>query len=518
MRSAGTVRAIRGLKMTSAISDFPGLTGRQEPHHVSAFPADYADGVRANTLAKRLGSNPFPWQQECSKQIFGRKPDGTWAHPDAVIICPRQNGKSEVLITRILFGILKLHETVIFTAQRWTTAEDIYLRTLTLIKRSPSFRKLVTKTTCSQGRGVIKLATGGQVVFTTRSADAGRGLTKIDLVIYDEAYSLTDGEMSALSPAQLAASDPQTIYTSSAVNQDIHKDGLILSSMRDRGLEGESDMYFAEFTAPEGMDRDSEEAWRYANPSYGVIQTAVKIRKLMRAFSTAAGRKSFDVEMLGRGDWPAVDEVEEIDPIFNLDRWNDLAVTELPKVGDSAISIEMTPDRSQAFVGGAARVGGKIHLELGYVGKPGAQVLNTAIGLVGRWDPVALVIETYSPANSMQPELKTRGIDAEQANAQKLAQAFGGLEDAIEAGTISHSGDPLLLEAIETAHKRVFQGGGWAADRMKSDLAAAIIAIALAHWALRTFDVHKPKPVSPVHVPAGSVSRNETAGLLSVGF
>lgn len=498
--------------------EFPGLTGRQTPHHLSAFAGDYTDGDRANELVRRLKTNPFPWQRECSRQLLARNPDGTWTHPDACIICPRQNGKSEVLITRILFGILKLHETIIFTAQRWTTAEDIYKRAFALIQRSPSFRKLVKKTTCSQGRGVIILATGGQVVFTTRSPDAGRGLTKIDLVIYDEAYSLTDGEMSALSPIQLAASDPQTIYTSSAVNQDIHKDGLILSSIRDRGLEGEADLYFAEFMAPEELDRESEEAAMYANPSYGVIQTWTKIKKVMRGFSTAAGRKSYDVEILGRGDWPAVDEVEELDPIFDLDRWRDLAVDELPKVGHSALVIEMTPDRSQAFIAGAVRTGSKIHLELGLVGKPGPHLLNAAIGLVGRWDPVALVIETYSPANSMQPELTTRGVETETANAQKLAQAFGGLEDAIEAGTVTHSGDPLIIEAIETAHKRIFQGGGWAADRMKSDLAAAIIAIALAHWALRTFDVYKPKRAGPVHVPTGAAVANETAGLLSAGF
>lgn len=498
--------------------EFPGLTGRQTPQHLSVFDGDHTDGDRAIELARRLRSRPFPWQRDCIRDVMSRRPDGTWTHPDAVIVCPRQNGKSEVLIVRILFGILKLDETVIFTAQRWTTAEDIYLRTLTLIERSASFRRLVSKKTCSQGRGVIKLSTGGQVVFTTRSADAGRGLTKIDLVIYDEAYSLTDGEMSALSPAQLAAADPQTIYTSSAVNQDIHKDGLVLASIRERGRDGESDLYFAEFCAPPGMDRDSEEAWAAANPSYGVIQNATKVRKLMRGFSTAAGRKSFDVEILGWGDWPSTDEVDELDPIFDLDAWKAQQVTELPKTGHSAIVIEMTPDRSHAYIAGAVRTGGKIHLELGLVAKPGPRVLNAAIGLIGRWDPVALVIESYSPAASMLPELRTRGIEPESANAQKLAQAFGGLEDAIEAGTVTHSGDPLIIEAIETAHKRVFQGGGWAADRMKSDLAAVIIAIALAHWALRTFDVKKRASASPVHVPSGSTARNETSGLLSAGF
>ncbi|NKV12593.1 hypothetical protein GS909_19890 [Rhodococcus hoagii] len=88
------------------------------------------------------------------------------------------------------------------------------------------------------------------------------------------------------------------------MNQDEHSNGLVLSKIRDRGLAGDAELYYAEYMAPDGMDRENEETWRYANPSYGVIQTAKKIRKLMRGFATQAGRKSFDVEILGRGDWP----------------------------------------------------------------------------------------------------------------------------------------------------------------------------------------------------------------------
>ena len=57
----------------------------------------------------------------------------------------------------------------------------------------------------------IDLANGARVVFTTRSANAGRGLERTDLIIYDEAYDLTEADMAALSPTAPTLPMEQTI-------------------------------------------------------------------------------------------------------------------------------------------------------------------------------------------------------------------------------------------------------------------------------------------------------------------
>lgn len=476
-----------------ASDEWPTLTGRQVPHFLLEQDGDHTLGEKALTLAARAGTNSMPWQRAAQLAILAKRPGGLWTHPDCVIICPRQNGKSLILTVRILYGIFVLGENIAYTAQRWQTAEDIYKRTWAMIERRPSLLRRVVRHTCSQGRGTIELEGGAQVVFTTRSADAGRGLTKIDLVIYDEAYSLTDGEMSALSPAQLAADDPQTIYASSAVNQDQHPDGHVLAALRQRGLDGEDDMYFAEFMAPEEMDREDEETWRYANPSYGVIQNATKVRKLMRGFATAAGRKSFDVEILGRGDWPAELVDHEIVPVIDLGVWADLEVANPHlDMDDFAIAFDMPEDRSVLTISAATRRrDGDVHFEVIFHGSSRDAVEK--LKKVCENKPRSVCVSRSSPALSIVPDLEDADVEVTLVNEQQLAQACGALVDELEVDLVSHTGDPLFDESLRSAQKRsTGAGGAWTWDRKGGAVITPIVAATLARFGLWAEVVEAP--------------------------
>ncbi|NKV12594.1 hypothetical protein GS909_19895 [Rhodococcus hoagii] len=86
------------------------------------FEGDTTLGEKASECHDtRIGSKPMPWQRDTLHALLTRSGDGTWTHPD-VHHLPRQNGKSLILTLRILYGLFKLGETIIFTAQRWTTA------------------------------------------------------------------------------------------------------------------------------------------------------------------------------------------------------------------------------------------------------------------------------------------------------------------------------------------------------------------------------------------------------------
>lgn len=484
---------------TSLDSDWPTLTGRQTPHALSVFEGDTTLGEKASELSRRIGSKPMPWQRDTLHALLTRSGDGTWTHPDACIICPRQNGKSLILTLRILYGLFKLGETIIFTAQRWTTAEDIYLRTWALIEPRKSLRERVLKHTCSQGRGVIEMKNGNKVVFTTRSADAGRGLTKLDLVIYDEAYNLTDSEMSALGPAQLAADDPQTIYTSSAVNQDEHSNGLVLSKIRDRGLAGDAELYYAEYMAPDGMDRENEETWRYANPSYGVIQTAKKIRKLMRGFATQAGRKSFDVEILGRGDWPKeVDAASMTWQIVKEGQWHGLV--DYPElVGTRAIGIARVG--AQWVVAAAQRTDDdRIHVEVGYLRiAANPDIVDLIVRLDDVLEPCAIATDARSPAAVIEPLLKKAGIELIKSSTSQAALMGSGFVDDADDGLISHTGQRALDVALEAAGKRLLPRGDWVVDAAGDPAVAPLLAVVVARWALVTFE---SRATGPAAMPA----------------
>lgn len=485
---------------TSPDSEWPTLTGRQEPHHLSVFDGDIGLGEKAVELARRIGSKPMPWQREALHALMTRNDDGRWTHSDACLICPRQNGKSLILTLRILYGLFKLGETIIFTAQRWATAEEIYQRTWALIEPRKSLLARVKKTTCSQGRGVIEMKNGNKVVFTTRSADAGRGLTKLDLVIYDEAYNLTDGEMSALGPAQLAADDPQTIYTSSAVNQDEHSNGLVLAALRDRGLAGERELYFAEYMAPEEMDRADEATWQYANPSYGVIQTPSKIRKLMRGFATQAGRKSFDVEILGRGDWPIEELLEDVKPVVDMDQWSGLHDASPTFTGVTCLAVDMSTERERAdrtcSITVAAKTTRGAHLQIGYHGSADTTaVVKFLAAAVEAGDPVAVVIDPKSAAQVLIKPLQRAGIEPELMRAQDVMESTAGFLAAVDEKQITHDSDERMTDALGSARLReIGDGGGVAWARKTSGTICQLVAASNALWGLSQFE---PKAVPP---------------------
>ncbi|MBU8834613.1 hypothetical protein KL858_34970, partial [Mycolicibacterium goodii] len=124
------------------VGDWPRLTGRQEPEFWSAFDGDETDGDVAAALGAEFGARPMPWQWWSLRKICSRLPadeDGfrLWTHPDVCLICPRQNGKTEIVLLRILFGLFVLGEKIIYSAQRWATAEDVYDRLIAIIESSP---------------------------------------------------------------------------------------------------------------------------------------------------------------------------------------------------------------------------------------------------------------------------------------------------------------------------------------------------------------------------------------------
>ncbi|MFE3196254.1 hypothetical protein ACFXHA_45165 [Nocardia sp. NPDC059240] len=499
-------------------AEWPKLTGRQSPESVCYTDGDPDLGHKAAEMGRRSAARirVMPWQGWSLERILSKNPDGTWTHPECCLIVPRQSGKSLVLSLRVLYGMFKLGENIVFSAQQWETAKALWKRTWAIVKTTPWMLKHVASHTCSQGRGTIVLESGAQVVFTTRSANAGRGLDRVDLEIYDEAYDLTEADMAALSPTKMAAGDPQTIYTSSAVNAEQHPNGKVLAAVRRRGLAGECGLLFAEWMAPEHLDRTDPATWRTANPSYGVIQTDKKLEAEIRKFSTEAGRKSFDVEYLGRGDWP-VDE-DEVTPAVDMDWWEQLGETDGVRVhGPRALAIEMSTDRQLCVIAAATRTQGRnerIRVEIGYYGPP-APVIARIVDLVERWDPCAVVINSSSPASALVAKLGEFGIEPEVTNAQQSAQATGGFVDDAAEGRISHAADDRLTRSLETTPTVDVTGGGIRWDYRASNV-LPVQTVSLARWGLLTFGVDIRPPQTPTHTGGRDVELVDE--LMVMGF
>lgn len=491
-------------------SDWPTLVGHQEPLHLLADVGDPAEAEKACTLAARVKRDQLPWQRDTLHGILALNDDGLFTHPTAIVIACRQNGKTlSAAELRIIYGAFNRHETVVYSAQRWLTAKSIYLRVKRLIASRPSLKRRASGWLCSQGVAGFTVhhddGTESPVMFITRSGDF-RGPDEIDLVIYDEAYNLTDAAMAAIGPTQLAAKNPQTIYLSSAVNEDIHPNGEVLARLRYRALEAirldrtGTGVYYAEYAAPEPDPalsdverralRENPETWRLANPSMGVIHSDAKVQKLLSELSAT----SFEVEVLGWGRWPRTEEGAA--SIIPASTWNDMhnpnARDQL--TGSCTLAAHRSRNRQVWSIAAAQMTAdGRIHPEIGPMRSGShAQVAEYLIAKVAEWNPVALVIDRKNQASVLQPLLMAAGIEPVMTGAPEAAascEVF--LNDALD-GRLSHSDQQMLNDAVISASFRELPGGdaAWAEDI--EGVAGPLIAASQAVWALRKFG-SKPK-------------------------
>lgn len=472
------------------VGHWPRLTGRQEPEHESSFEGDGEDGDRACRLGVRIArTRSLPWQWLTLRKIMSRRPDGLWTHPDVCLICPRQNGKTWIILLRILFGLFVLNERIVYSAQRGATADAAFKRVKEIVERRPSLmRRVVTMSGGHQGTGYIELRSGARCRFGVRSGDLGRGFDRIDLVCFDEAYNLDEAEVASLTGAQLASPNAQTIYTSTPVVASQHPNCRVFAGIRRRGRRREKDLLYLEFAAPDPVDdedrarrRDDAETWRLASPSYGVIQKERDIIRNRKLATTFSGLELFDADYCGWGDWPA-DELDREHPI-KPEEWADLEERPI-LVGDYVIAVDREPRGKHrwAIAAGRRTEDGRVFGEVGFfrTAKLG-EVAAYLLLLVEKWDPAAVIVDAKSPASGLAPYVKELGIEMVVTGTNQIALACRGIVDAVEGSDVAHSGQPVMTTAVDVVSKRLLPRGDFAWDTTEGNI-APLVAFTLAYW------------------------------------
>lgn len=500
--------------------EFPGLEGRQLPERfICIQTGNLEHGEKAIKLAQSFGINPMPWQREQILYALAVDEDGKWLHSDYVLICPRQNGKSLILEIILLYRLFKLNHQIVFSAHQWRTAKSIRNRLWKRIKSRPWAARRLVRNTASAGEAEMETADGGKVQFTTRSNDMGRGFDKIDLLMIDEAYNLDSGELDAVSPTQLAADDPQTFFTSSAVNEFKHPKGEELSKIRHRVLAGEAEgVMFSEFAAPEGLEPDDPETWKLANPSYGVVATEKKVRSQLTKLTDVG----FQVEMLGWGRWVQFLDGEDVNTLIDVDAWASRADEKPAFYHESAIPLgaeslcalgaDFTPDGERAGLVSAVTVGDKIFLSLAPVHE---FVRSEIVGSISRTldssmddgiFPAGVGLDPLGAGSTVVAPLHEAGVYPDEMNGAQVSKAWELFKRLWAEDRIVHDGNPRWVAAWQLAQERQSTGRYPSLDRYASDV-SILNAATFAIWVLQEFigaeqvaDIEKKKFVGKARV------------------
>lgn len=442
-----------------------------------------------DTLGK-LGIAFDGWQQGASQLILSKDDRGLYATTvgGVTISIPRQVGKT-FMIGWIVFALCIIYPglTVVWTAHRASTADETF-DGMKSMSATPTMAPHIDRTPDNGSEQKIEFKNGSRVVFGARERGFGRGFTKLDIVVFDEAQILTERSIDDMVPAQNASGNALTIMIGTPPRPIDPSE--VFEDARRAALSGDApDALYIEFSAEQGADPDDRSQWRKANPSYpGRTKEAAMLRMRRKLSSDSFLREALGV-------W---DEVAAHRSAIPTKAWNDLAIDEVPDDWPLAsIGLDMNPERTRVSIAVAAFAPSHVHLEVaedsGFSEAGSKALVDWIFERAKRRIPI--VIDAYSPARSLEPELKKRGCLVRVMGAAELSQACGGLYDAVtQDQSVTHFGQERLDQSLAGATKENFgPAGAWKWNRKTLDVdLSPLMAVTAAHFGAVKF-AKKPR-------------------------
>ena len=436
-------------------------------------------------LASAYGLVLDGWQENVLEGSLGERADGLWAAKQIGVSCPRQNGKGAILEARALAGLCLFGEaTIIHSAHEARTAQMGFQRLKAYFENYDDLRRKVASIGNAIAREYIRLRSGQEVKFVTRSKSAIRGFSA-DCLLLDEGQILNDSAWEAILYTVSARPNHQ-IWMLGTPPLSV-EEGVVFDRFRTRGVEGKDHRSaWFEWSAPPGCDLDDPTVWAQANPALG---GRVSYENVVAERSVASD-EGFARERLGM--WSDIASQR----VISSASWDPLAAPNLIDAGgEVSVAIDVSPDRSVASIASAGwTTDGVPYVDVVETrrGEPDWGV-QRFVDICSRHQVVAVVIDGMSAANTLIDPLEQRGITVTVTTARQMAKAFGGFYDSVMDGQLRHLGQPVLNVALSVARKRPIGDGGfgWSRKDSESDI-TPLVASTLALWGLTSGEIVMP--------------------------
>lgn len=380
-----------------------------------------------------------------------------WVNPEAGLLVPRQNGKSELLIARIIGGMIFMAEALIYTAHSDKTVDEIKRRVLRFFyDAEEEIRDMLTDEFDKEPKSLdyVELRNRARCVFRTRTRTGGLGTTN-DTLLLDEDQEETDAQQEALLPTISAgkSQNQQTIRVGTPPSGG--SAGTVFMRVRKAVLDGkDTETAWQEWSVENIADPSDEDAWYEANPSLGYFLMPAAVRNESKKMAV----DSFNKMRLG---WVA--GVENMRAISD-EQWSPLAVAQVPMPEHPMMvyAIKFAPDGSAVSLAvGVIMPDARVHVEL-IERKPmsaGTQWIVHFLMDNNRWKKVnKIIIDGAAGTQLLVEELvrteKKMSKRILTPNAKEAGAAYAAFHNAIEQKLLTHFNQPALNLSIRTVKKR----------------------------------------------------------------
>jgi phage terminase large subunit-like protein len=464
-------------------SDLGGvLLGHSEPRIHSPLVNLPSKGLELIDFSKSIGLDLMPWQSWLAVEAHRVKPDGRWHYPVICAVVARQNGKSTLMMSRILAGLFLWNDPLqIGSAHRLTTSLETFRALVGIIESNEVLSSQVKRIRWAHGSEEIE--TNHQTRYMVKAANAAaRGISKPETVFMDELREHKDQEAwASMKYTMMAASNPQVWTLSTAGDQH----SLILNQLRERGLASvagsSDDIGYFEWSAPKD-DINDVEGWRYANPSLG---RTIHIDNIRSATNDAPD--VFRTEVLCR--W-----VDSINPAIPSLEWASCE-NKTEKLDDGRrtwLGIDLSPDRRHGALVGAQRLDSDrfivqlLHTWHNPVSLDDKAIANDIAPYARKFN-TELVAYSKRTSSAVAMRLAPAGIHVMDIDGPEYAQSCDELLGAVTSGRLVHNGQAELTKQVLSASRLPYGDGAWVIGRRASKAAvcATVASALVTHYATR---------------------------------
>lgn len=449
-------------------------------------------------LLEEYGIVLLPWQKSVIYRWLAVEQDATgkwvWVNPECGLLVPRQNGKTELFIARIVGGMVFLGEAIIYTAHSSKTVDETKRRLQRFFyDAKEEIRDMLTDEFDEEPKSLdyIELRNGARSVFRTRTRTGGLGTTN-DTLLLDEDQEETDAQQEALLPTVAAgkSQNQQTIRAGTPPTSG--SSGTVFLRVRKAVLDGkDTETAWQEWSVEQITDVNDEDAWYEANPSLGYHLMVKAVRNEAKKMAV----DSFNKMRLG---WIPGEENQRA---ITDDDWNALVMDDfvMPEDPNLVYAVKFAPDRSAASLAvGVLMPDGKVFVQVVERRPMNAGTGWLAAWLLERWrncnkiiiDGQAgqtLLIEELLRSETRQKKRLEKRILA--PNVREAGAAYGDFDNGIEHGIVAHANQPGLNVAVKVAKKRdIGRDGMFGYASMNADIQSdPVEAAALAYYGARRF-------------------------------
>jgi phage terminase large subunit-like protein len=460
------------------------LGGVQTPRIHSKLTDLPSKGQDMIDLATELGINLMEWQRFVCIHGHKIRADGRWAHSELGLIMARQQGKSTLMMLRILTGMFVWGEGLqLASAHRLTTSLETFRQIVGLIETHPKLEKEVKKIRWQHGAEEIELF--GNRRFVVKAANnAARGLSKPETIHLDELREYKDEDAwSSMRYSMMAAKNPQVWVYSSAGDQH----SVILNKLRERALASATTNdpigwfeWSAEPDAPILLPSGeiNWSAFAQANPSLGITIHPDNLKAVINDPPDIVR-----TEVLAQ--W-----VDTINSAIDAQKWG-LCQTEpipLDPEAPTWLGLDLSPDRKFGALVATQRLSGErfnlvlLHTWSNDYSINDLAVANDVAPYVRKYN-VQTVAYSKRTAQAVASRLVPAGIPITDMDGAIYAESCDRWLGAINSHRLQHGGQDELTQQTLSAAKLPYGDGSWIIGRRASRVAVcAAVASALATY------------------------------------